>query len=91
MHDYATSTARLSEMDERDDPIVLIYSREHRAYWRPNGLGYTTDRDSAGRWWLRGAKGAVAQTAHCGLEKAIEFHLAARWTRVIQFDLAPPT
>jgi hypothetical protein len=58
-----------------ENPIVLIWSGEHRAYWRPLGQGYTTDRDSAGRWWLEDAK---RQVAHCGPEKGIELHRASR-------------
>ena len=55
--------------------VVLIWSGEHRAWWRPNGQGYTADRDCAGRWWANEAR---AMTAHCGPEKRIVLHRAAR-------------
>lgn len=74
-------TDRADEVARFANPIVLIYSGEHRAYWRPNGEGYTTDRDCAGRWWLQDA---IEQTRHCGPEKRIEFHRAARPEGVVR-------
>ncbi len=44
---------------------VRIYSTEHRAYWRPNGAGYTTNESEAGVW---------TETRHCGPEKGIQFY-----------------
>jgi hypothetical protein len=76
-----TTTDAYEEVAAAGNPIVLIYSGEHRAYWRPDGAGYTTDRDSAGRWWL---EDAVRHTSHCGPEKKIEFHRAARPERIIR-------
>lgn len=34
----------------------LIWSNEHRAWWRPGRCGYTTDIDQAGRYDRREAK-----------------------------------
>lgn len=58
-----------------DDTIVLIWSGEHRAWWRSLGRGYTYDRDQAGRWYLADAR---RETASCGPEKQIQFHEARR-------------
>jgi hypothetical protein len=30
--------------------LVLIYSLEHNAYWKPERCGYTSDREIAGRY-----------------------------------------
>jgi hypothetical protein len=65
----------MSTITTTPNPIVLIWSGEHQAYWRPNGNGYTLDRDVAGRWYLLDAR---RQTQHCGPEKKIEFRRAAR-------------
>lgn len=32
------------------DDIYLIWSNEHRAWWKPNSLGYTTDIRAAGAY-----------------------------------------
>ena len=50
---------------------VAIYSREHGAYWRPKGHGYTLKKSEAGRWSLITA---WEMTNHCGPEKGIEYH-----------------
>lgn len=47
---------------------VYIFSAEHGAYWRPEGAGYTTERDDAGVWEKEDAKRI---TSHCGSEKRI--------------------
>lgn len=38
---------------------VLIWSGEHKAYWRPNGQGYTEKRPEAGRYALAEAEAIV--------------------------------
>jgi hypothetical protein len=58
-----------------DNRIVLIWSDEHRAWWKPTANGYTDDRDEAGRWWL---KDAWLQTKHCDPSKRIMFETAKR-------------
>lgn len=30
--------------------IFLIWSQKHKAWWRPNGMGYTKHRDEAGKY-----------------------------------------
>lgn len=51
---------------------AAIWSDEHRAYWKPNGNGYTVERDLAGRWTIARA---YRETRHCGPEKAIRYEL----------------
>jgi hypothetical protein len=52
---------------------VLIWTGEHRAWWRPQGMGYTDDRDEAGRWFF---DDALATVRHCGRDKHISFEMA---------------
>jgi hypothetical protein len=47
---------------------VLIWSGEHKAWWRPNCCGYTCHRKEAGRYSFHDA---VSATKHCGPEKKI--------------------
>lgn len=49
---------------------VLIFSREHGAFWRPNGSGYTQEMVDAGRY---GFEDAWGRSSHCGPEKGIEY------------------
>ena len=49
---------------------VYIWSREHGAYWRPEGSGYTDDKAQAG---VFGFEDAFERTKHCGREKLIEY------------------
>lgn len=49
---------------------VYIWSREHGAYWRAEGKGYTDDEAQAGTFWF---PDAYARTKHCGREKQIEY------------------
>jgi hypothetical protein len=52
---------------------VLIWTGERCAWWRPQGVGYTDDRDEAGRWFF---DDALATVRHCGPEKRISFEKA---------------
>lgn len=49
---------------------VRIWSDEHRAWWRPNGNGYTTAEAGAGVYDF---PDAYDRTKHCGPEKRICF------------------
>lgn len=59
------------------DRYVMIWSGEHRGYWREGGCGYV---DSIGiKAGIANAEtltieAALAKTRHCGPEKQIEFH-----------------
>ena len=53
------------------NPSVYIWSDEHRAFWRPNGSGYTSNPLDAGVYTFREA---YEKTAHCGPEKKIMFY-----------------
>jgi hypothetical protein len=55
--------------------VVLIWSGEHHAWWRPGGVGYTEHRYLAGRWFY---EAAVKTATGCGPEKKIYFMLADR-------------
>jgi hypothetical protein len=33
----------------------LIWSNEHKAWWKPNSMGYTTSRKEAGRYTMERA------------------------------------
>ena len=47
---------------------VVIWSGEHRLYWRPNCRGYTNDILEAG---VYDARDALANTIHCDPSKKI--------------------
>ena len=49
---------------------VMIRSREHNAFWRVGGCGYTKHAWDAGVYSFQDAFDA---TCHCGKEKGIEF------------------
>jgi hypothetical protein len=55
------------------EDVVVIWSDEHRAYWRPDAAGYTKDIAKAGRY---ARQDATRRTSHCGPEKAIEIRPA---------------
>ncbi len=72
--------------------IVLIWSDQHKAWWRPEASGYTTCREEAGRYWLPDARNRVD---HCGPEKRICFEVASpaplRRTLEADKELREPT
>ncbi len=35
---------------EESDPLYLVWSNEHRAWWRPGHCGYTNRIEAAGRY-----------------------------------------
>ena len=51
---------------------AVIWSDEHCAYWRPNGQGYTVDRDLAGRWTIARA---YRETRHVSAKKGLFYEL----------------
>jgi hypothetical protein len=55
---------------EENGPEYLIWSNEHRAWWRPNNAGYTTHVDAAGRYTAAQAIniGAHARDGWCARE-----------------------
>ena len=55
--------------EEKSERLAIIWSGEHRAYWRKDGCGYT--RLLAAAWRLPWDM-AVARTSHCGPEKLIQ-------------------
>lgn len=56
------------------DDLCLIWSGEHRLYWRANANGYTSVRERAGRYTLASA---YAATRHCDPDKQIAFERLA--------------
>lgn len=50
---------------------VTIWSREHLAWWREDGRGYTRDPFEASRYSF---EEAFKRTKHCGPEKKIVFY-----------------
>ena len=61
------------DVQEVENFFVKIWSGEHRAYWRPDGKGYTTDPHFAGLYPL---KNALERSRHAGPEKKISYELA---------------
>ena len=50
----------MSEIQEmRFEDKWLIWSVEHRCWWKPNSFGYTANREDAGRYSLEEAKEIV--------------------------------
>lgn len=47
VNSHASLKARVEELESED---YLVWSNQHRAWWRPNSCGYTTDIRSAGRY-----------------------------------------
>lgn len=60
---------------------VRIWSAEHRAWWRPNGNGYTSQPDQAGLYDFADAYDA---TKHCGPEKQIAYEVVSAGEQNIQ-------
>ena len=60
--------------------MVVIWSDEHRAWWRAERCGYTRDIDLAGRYTFSEAAHA---THHCGPDKRIRIDAAPSENKVI--------
>jgi len=67
---FATDSRRKRFLILHDDKKFHIWSEEHLAFWRPEGLGYTVDESEAGKWYL---DDAWKLTEHCGKEKQIQY------------------
>lgn len=61
-----------SMLESNPNANVLIWSGEHRAYWRENRCGYTDKKEYAGVYKIEDAWNAVS---HVGIEKRILFHI----------------
>ncbi|CDO35795.1 hypothetical protein [Novosphingobium sp. KN65.2] len=65
-----------TSVENRSD-LVLIWSGEHHAYWRPEASGYTSRATKAG---IYTREVAISLTSHCGPEKRIELEpLPSDW------------
>jgi len=65
-------------------PITfLLWSHEHRMWWRADARGYTPNQDQAGRYSLDEAVHWVVQSAHCGNLSLVTSMVAApeNWSR----------
>jgi hypothetical protein len=67
-------------MTDESTANTLIWSNEHRAYWRVNAAGYTVDPTQAGIWPYAEAE---RMTRHCGPEKQIQLRLRHEVPEVI--------
>jgi len=56
----------LAQIVDRNDGVYLLWSGRHEAWWAPGALGYTTDRDEAGRFSLLMAIHHVVRSAQGG-------------------------
>lgn len=48
------------------EPLFLIWSNEHGAWWKPGSHGYTLDHREAGRYSAEAARGIVDQAGASG-------------------------
>jgi len=62
------------------DDLYLIWSNEHRGWWKPGGYGYASGLAYAGRYSrdnaLRICRDAIPQAGHVGLISEIPVRLA---------------
>lgn len=78
LHQRATLQGALRHASVRERSAgksVLIWSREHAAFWRAGGAGYTIYVDAAGRYDF---DDAFARTQHCDKSKGIVFFAAPK-------------
>jgi hypothetical protein len=62
------------------DDAYLVWSNEHRGWWRPGAWGYTADPAEAGRFTRERAieicRGALPTAMHLGVMSEIPVRLA---------------
>ena len=63
-------TALQPYLDKYGNRMVLIWSMQHRMFWRPNAGGYVPWADEAGRYTLIDA---LDKSQHCGPEQRIHY------------------
>ena len=69
-----------------DGTNCVIWSGEHRAYWRANGSGYTTILEAAG---IYSRSDALARIGGCGPEKKIEIRPITFKTITVPVEIIP--
>lgn len=70
--EYFNCTLGKNFLNQNKNLEVLIWSSQHKAYWRAGRNGYTHNIKEAGIYTLQDAYNA---TSHCGPEKQISFAL----------------
>jgi len=87
---WARGTYELVRINRRgkrmgSEEVFLVWSNEHRGWWRPQRRGYTRDLAEAGRYSRAQAieicRGAIHQAAHIGLVS----ELPVRFVDVLAF------
>lgn len=68
------------------DVLYLLWSGRHRAWWRPDALGYTALAAEAGRYSEADAVRYVTASAQCGIREQVTTMVAApeNWTGELQ-------
>lgn len=70
--------------------LYLIWSNEHRGWWKPNRHGYTTLTQRAGQFSLEGATEIVTHANRYSSDNIEEVMVEAPSREKIELDLADP-